>query len=43
MVKNCEQFLKKIKELKLYMIEFNEDGTMKNKKYPLDCTVSGEV
>ena len=37
---NC--FLTKIEELKLYMVEFNEDDAMKAKDYPVDCAVKGE-
>ena len=37
---NC--FLIKIKELKPYMVEFNEDSAMKAKNYPVDCIVGGE-
>ena len=32
-----------MEELKFYMVEFNEDDTMKDKEYPLDCAVSGEI
>lgn len=42
-VKDCERFFKTIEELKPYMVEFNEDGTMKGKEYLLDCTVSREI
>lgn len=37
---NC--FLIKIEELKPYMVEFNENGTMKVKDYLVDCAVRGE-
>ena len=43
MVENRERCLKKMEELKPYMVEFNEDGTMKDKEYPFDCAVGGEV
>ena len=35
-------FLKKMEELKLYMVEFNKNNIMKPKIYPSDCTVEGE-
>ena len=38
-VKDCKRFLKTMEELQLYMVEFNEDGTMKNKEYLLNCIV----
>ena len=38
--RNC--FLTKIEELKPYMIEFNKDGAIKAKDYPVDCAVRGE-
>ena len=41
-VEDRTHFLKKMEELKPYMVEFNEDGTMKPKVYPSDCAVEGE-
>lgn len=41
-VEDRTNFLRKMEELKPYMVEFNEDGTMKPKVYPLDCAVEGE-
>lgn len=41
-VEDCANFLKKIKELKSYMIEFFKDGAIKPKVYPSDCIVKGE-
>ena len=41
-VKDCSNFLKKIKELKPYIVEFNKDGTIKPKAYPPDCVVKSE-
>ncbi len=38
-LKDREQFLKTMKELELYLIEFGEDGTMKAKNYPSNCKV----
>lgn len=42
-VEDRERFLKTMEELKPYMVEFNEDGTMKDKEYPLDCAVGGGI
>lgn len=39
MVKNREQFLKTIKELELYLVEFEKNGTMKTKNYPSICKI----
>lgn len=39
MVENCKKFLSIIKNLKLYLVEFKEDGSMKIKNYPDDCIV----
>lgn len=41
-IEDREQFLKTKKELEPYLVEFEEDGTMKAKNYPLDCEVGGE-
>lgn len=38
-VEDCINFLRKMEELKLYMIEFKEDST---KIYLLDCIVEDE-
>ena len=40
-VQDRENFLKVMKELEPYLVEFNEDGTMKDKEYPLDCAIGG--
>ena len=40
-VEDRKNFLKKMEELKPYMIEFEEDGTIKAKTYPSDCVVGG--
>lgn len=42
MVEDCKRFLNKIEDLKPYLVEFNEDGTIKDKTYPPDCTVRDE-
>ncbi len=41
-VEGCKNFLTKIEELKPYVVEFEEDGTMKPKAYPFDCAVGGD-
>lgn len=38
-VEDWKNFLKKIKELKLYIIEFEENGAMKSKVYSSDYVV----
>lgn len=40
-VEDCANFLKVIKDLKPYMVEFDQDGTMKLKIYLNDCIVEG--
>ena len=40
-VEDCKNFLKKMEELKPYMVEFEEDGAIKAKTYPSDCAVEG--
>lgn len=40
-VEDREQFLKTMKELEPYLVEFEEDGTMKAKNYLSDCKVGG--
>ena len=37
-----KNFLRRIEELKPYMVEFEEDGAIKEKVYPSDCVVEGE-
>ena len=37
-----KRFLNKMKDLKPYLIEFNKNGTMKDKTYSLDCIVRNE-
>ena len=41
-VEDYANFLKKMEELKPYMVEFFEDGAMKPKVYPSYCAVGGE-
>ena len=40
-IKDCKKFLEKMEELKPYLVEFNEDSTMKEKNYPANCAVGG--
>ena len=40
-IEDCNNFLKKMKELKPYMVEFEEDSAMKAKTYPSNCKVRG--
>ena len=40
-VEDCKAFLKKMEELKPYMVEFEKNGAMKPKVYPPDCKVGG--
>lgn len=35
-------FLEKMKELKPYIVEFDELGVIKPKVYPPDCTIGGD-
>ena len=41
-VEDCKNFLLKMEELKPYVVEFKEDGTIKPKAYPFHCTVGGD-
>lgn len=41
-IKDWKQFLKTIKELESYLVEFEEDGTIKVKNYPSDCIIKGD-
>lgn len=40
-VKDCKNFLRKMEELKPYMVKFEENITMKNKIHLSDCAVYG--
>lgn len=42
MMKNQKHFLKVIKELEPYLIEFDKIGQMISKIYPSDCEVEGD-
>lgn len=41
-MENWKKFLNKIEELKSYLVEFDENSKMKNKIYPLNCTIGVE-
>ena len=41
-VEDCKWFMKMIKEMELYLVEFRENDTIKDKNYSLDCAVGGE-
>ena len=41
-MEDCVNILKKMKEFKLYMVEFFENGAMKFKVYFFSCVVKGE-
>lgn len=41
-VEDRNNFSRKMEELKPYMVEFDENGIMKPKVYPLDCAVGGD-
>ncbi len=41
-VEDRKNFLTKIEELKPYVVEFEEDGTMKPKAYSSNCAVGGD-
>lgn len=39
MVENWNHFLTQIEELKLYIVEFDKNGVIKAKKYPINYIV----
>lgn len=41
-MEDCKEFIRKIEELKPYMIEFEENNVMKDKIYQSDCIVRGK-
>lgn len=43
MVENCQKFLKIIKDLEPYLVEFEEDKSMKTKNYLDDCIVAVNI
>lgn len=40
-VEDRKNFLRRMEELKPYMVEFEENGAMKEKIYPPDCAIHG--
>lgn len=42
-VEDRENFLKMMKDLEPYLVEFKEDGSMKAKSYPDDCAVGRDI
>lgn len=42
-IEDCERFLKKMEELKPYIVELNKDGIMKDKKYALDYAIGKAI
>lgn len=41
-MEDYKRFLNKMKELKSYLVEFDQNGKMKNKTYSSDCAVGAE-
>ena len=41
-VEDRKKFLSTMKDLEPYLVEFEEDGSMKTKEYPDDCAVGGD-
>ena len=42
-VEDRQNFLRIMKDLEPYLVEFEEDGSMKTKNYPNDCAVGGNI
>lgn len=42
MIEDYKRFLNKMKDLKLYLVEFNEYDTIKNKTYLLNYVIEGK-
>lgn len=42
MIKDCANFLKKIEELKVFLVKFNKDIIMRSKIYPSNYIVRSE-
>ena len=42
MVEDRKKFLSTMKDLKSYLVEFEEDRSIKTKEYPDDCAVRGD-
>ena len=43
MVEDRQKILRIMKDLEPYLVEFEEDGSMKTKNYPDDCAVGGNT
>lgn len=43
MVEDCQKFLKIIKNLEPYLVEFEENKSMKTKNYWNNCAVGGNI
>ena len=43
MVEDCLKFLRIMKDLKPYLAEFEEDGSIKIKNYPDNCAVDVNI
>lgn len=41
-IKNCANFVRKIEELKSYIVKFNQNGVIKPKIYFFNCAVKRE-
>ena len=41
-VEDHKKFLNKIKELRAYLVKFNEDSAIKNKIYLPNCAIRGK-
>ena len=39
-IEDCINFLKLMKDMESYLVEFNADNTMKDKAYPSGCVVN---
>ena len=42
MVEDCENSVKKMEELRLYLVELDENSAIQDNMYPLDCVVGGK-
>ena len=41
-IEDRKKFLNTMKDLEPYLVEFEEDGSIKTKEYPDDCAVGGD-
>ena len=42
-VEDCQKFLRIMKDLELYLVEFKKDGSMKTKNYPDNCVIGANI